>query len=328
VSRPRIFISSTYYDLQHIRSSMEDFINRMGYEAILSEKGRIAYDPDMPLDESCYREATASDIFVLIVGGKYGSSASDEKNDKTPEFYDRYNSVTKKEYNAASSRDIPIYILVEKQVYSEYETYKKNMGNETVEYAHVDSINIFHLLEEILTKSKNNPVYQFERHIEIEDWLKEQWAGLFHELINRRSQQKQFSSLSDRVAELSSINSSLQRYMEEVISNVSDSSEDAERIIKSEKERLESDKKRRDFQKIKIINETIELYDVDAEIVEDIYRNSTTLNNLAESLEEATSGEIEAEHAIKHWHDNPDIVNRINIARTHLDSPPLEFEEN
>jgi hypothetical protein len=97
MARPRVFISSTFYDLRHIRSSLEGFIERLGYEAILSEKGKISYNPDLPLDESCYREASKADIFVLIVGGCYGSPASEENIDAGPEFYERYESITKKE---------------------------------------------------------------------------------------------------------------------------------------------------------------------------------------------------------------------------------------
>ena len=70
MSTPRVFVSSSYYDLKHMRSSMEKFIESMGFQAILSEKGSIAYSPDRPLDESCYKEAGSSDIFVLIMGGR------------------------------------------------------------------------------------------------------------------------------------------------------------------------------------------------------------------------------------------------------------------
>lgn len=69
MAKPRIFISSTYYDLKHLRSSLENFIESLGFEPVLSEKGDIAYVPDMPIDESCYREARSADVFVLIIGG-------------------------------------------------------------------------------------------------------------------------------------------------------------------------------------------------------------------------------------------------------------------
>jgi len=79
MSKPRVFISSTYYDLKHIRAALENFIESLGFEAILSEKGDIAYSPDKPLDESCYREVSNSDIFILIIGGRYGSASSAQK---------------------------------------------------------------------------------------------------------------------------------------------------------------------------------------------------------------------------------------------------------
>ncbi|HDI3138782.1 TPA: DUF4062 domain-containing protein, partial [Vibrio cholerae] len=38
MAKPRIFISSTYYDLKHIRSDLERFISEQGYDAVLNEK--------------------------------------------------------------------------------------------------------------------------------------------------------------------------------------------------------------------------------------------------------------------------------------------------
>lgn len=322
----RVFISSTFYDLRHIRSSLEGFVERMGYEAVMSEKGRIAYDPDIPLDESCYREASSADIFVLIIGGRYGHASSDEDIKGKPDFYDRYESITKKEYDSAARRDIPIYILVERSVFSEYETYKKNKGNDTIEYAHVDSINVFQLLESILKKSRNNPVHQFERHTEIEEWLREQWAGFFRELINRRSDQKQLSSLTDRVAELSSINASLQRYMEAVVSRVSSTEEEANEIIKSEKDKLFADKQIREFLKVRKVNSLIESYDIDPNTVVDIFRHASSLEDFAKKCEEETEG-IDAEDALALWADDPEHIENINSAREILELPPLTFEK-
>jgi hypothetical protein len=142
MAKPRVFVSSTFYDLKHVRSSLDLFIESLGFDPILSEKGDIAFTPDAPLDESCYREAANADIFVLIVGGRYGSEATGKQKKPNREFFERYESITKKEYQSAVDRDIPIYVLVESNVYSEYQTYLRNKDNRDISYAHVDSVNV------------------------------------------------------------------------------------------------------------------------------------------------------------------------------------------
>lgn len=236
MAKPRVFISSTYYDLRHIRATLENFVEELGYEPILSEKGDIAYTPEVALDESCYREVRNSDIFVLIIGGRYGSEKSDGGKKLKKEFCDRYDSITGQEYKSALEKDIPIYILIEKPVYADFETYLRNKSNTNIEYAHVDSANIFHLVEQILSQPRNNPIFQFDRYSEIEGWLKEQWAGLFRELLSRTSSQQQLSSLSGQVRELSEVNRTLKTYLEEVVSKIAPA--ESVRLIKSESMRL------------------------------------------------------------------------------------------
>lgn len=241
MAKPRVFISSTYFDLRHIRSSLETFIVGLGYEAILSEKGAIAYDPSTPLDESCYRDAAVADIFVLIIGGRYGSAASDNGiSEPNEEFNERYTSITRKEYEAASKASVPTYILIQKNVFSEYETYLNNKDNETVKYAHVDSVNVFSLIESIVEKRKNNPIFQFELQTEIENWLRDQWSGLFKELLSRRSQAEQIDSMNERIAELSSVSNSLSRYMQEMFKNIDN--EVAKRFIDVESKRVQDER--------------------------------------------------------------------------------------
>ena len=42
---PKIFVSSTCYDLNIVRSQLRGFIKRLGYEPIMSEYGDVLYDP-------------------------------------------------------------------------------------------------------------------------------------------------------------------------------------------------------------------------------------------------------------------------------------------
>jgi hypothetical protein len=235
MARPRIFISSTYYDLKHIRASLEFFISNLGFDPVLSEKGDIAYTHDRPLDQSCYREVENCDLFILIVGGRYGSEVSSGSKTQK-EFFDRYESITKTEYDSAVARDIPIYILIEKGVHGEYQTFTRNKTQTSINYAHVDSVNVFVLIEDILAKPRNNPIQTFDKFEEIESWLREQWAGLFRELLRRQSQQQQLAGLSQQILQLKETNETLKKYLEAVMRGA-DSAEKTG-LIESEEKRL------------------------------------------------------------------------------------------
>ncbi|WP_447600336.1 DUF4062 domain-containing protein [Nitrospira sp. Nam80] len=237
MARPRVFLSSTHFDLKHVRSSLETFITAMGFEAVLSENGTITYSPDVPLDESCYREAQACDIFVLLLGGRYGAESS-PRSEIGKEFYDRYNSITKKEYIAAREKNIPIYILIDRAVWAEYETYLRNKGNKDIKYAHVDSINTFELIEDILLQRIKNPIRQFDNHSDIESWLREQWAGLFKDLLQRMQSQEQIASLQSQVVQLSEMNITLKRYLETIIPHII-APQESKVLIETEKKRLD-----------------------------------------------------------------------------------------
>lgn len=237
MAKPRVFVSSTYYDLKHIRASLDQFIDSLGFEAILSEKGNIAFTPDSPLDESCFREAAGADLFVLIVGGRYGADASTEKRIPRHTFFERYESITKGEYESALAHEIPVYVLIEGNVYSEYQTYLQNRDSTGIQYAHVDSVNVFRLIEQVFAMPLNNPVHTFERFADIEKWLREQWAGFFRELLQHRSQQQQLAALGVQVQELKAISDTMQTYLEAVLTGTS--GEDSSTLIESEQRRLQ-----------------------------------------------------------------------------------------
>ncbi|KXX66919.1 DUF4062 domain-containing protein, partial [Flammeovirga sp. SJP92] len=240
MAKPRVFISSTYYDLKHIRKGLQEFINSLGYDSILFENGDIPFIHNEPLDKSCYKEVELSQILVLIIGGRYGSPSSDEyeklSQTELDKHYKHYNSITKLEYETAKRKDIPIYIFIEKGVSSEYATYKKNKGNQGIEYAHVDNIQVFELIESIYTQHRNNLCRDFENIEDITRWLRDQWAGLFATLLQNQTEQKDIKSLESQVERLNTTINGLKTYSESIMRT--SNSEDFESIIKKTNENI------------------------------------------------------------------------------------------
>lgn len=319
MSRPRIFVSSTYYDLKHIRSSLDNFIELLGFDSILSEKGDITYTHEAPLDESCYREATNADIFVLIIGGRYGSASSSSGKEMPASFTERYDSVTKKEYESAVSRDIPIYILIEQNVNSEYHTYLKNKDNENIIYAHVDKKNVFWFIEDILSKPRNNPIHTFERFSDIESWLREQWAGLFRNLLQSSSSQKQIATLSAQVEKLSDINETLKRYLEAVIKKVSP--EAAETLIDSEHERLQELHELEILRHNKFYMKVLNSFNINVQHFKDALIEAENYQQLIEIIDKKSGKQDLPTEILLQLSSNRDAMGHLNAAREIFGKP-------
>ena len=115
MARPRIFISSTYYDLKQVRSNLELFIKDMGYDPVLHERGAIPYGSKEKLEQYCYREIHQVEILVSIIGGRYGSHSEHQPY-----------SISQQELKTAYELGIQVFIFVESAVLGEYQTYLKN----------------------------------------------------------------------------------------------------------------------------------------------------------------------------------------------------------
>ena len=145
MARPRIFVSSTYYDLKNVRADLERYIDDRGFDPVLHERGQIPYGKDEKLEDYCYKEIEHCDILVSIIGGRRGSSSS----------HDPY-SISQKELKTAIELGRPVYIFVEKSVLAEHKTYERNKEHEGIEYASVDNVNIFKFIDEVISLPINN----------------------------------------------------------------------------------------------------------------------------------------------------------------------------
>ena len=86
----RIFVSSTWIDLQPERQAVEDAINRMSAGKFVG----MEYFGSRPetTEGTSLDEVDRTDIYVGIIGGRYGSG------------------ITEKEYRRARERDLPCFI--------------------------------------------------------------------------------------------------------------------------------------------------------------------------------------------------------------------------
>ena len=284
MAKPRIFVSSTYYDLKHIRASLEAFINSFGYEPVLFESGDIGFSHDKPLDQSCYNEIKNSHMQILIIGGSYGSAESgtilteEEKKDQ----YFKFNSITKKEFEVANNRRIPIYFFVENSVLSEFATYKKNKHLKTINYASVSSVNIFELIEEIYGLHNGNFIKGFSKFEDISEWLKSQWAHLMTEFISNRTDQIELNKISNSVQELNNISKSLKAYTEAILNNANPAEFEK---VKSEQENIEQNRILQRFYSNQLIRHLRRMVvESDSEIYE-IFQNSTTIKGFLAGLQ-------------------------------------------
>ncbi len=150
---------------------------------------------------------------MLIIGGRYGSLSS--LGDK--EDYNPCKSITMKEHQSAREKDIPIFIFIERNVYSEYRTYKANAGNPGVNYVYVDNTKIFEFIDQILSQKRNNQVCEFDKFEDISNWLRDQWVGLFAEYLKQRQDQKVLLNISAKINELSQVSETLKTYTESLM---------------------------------------------------------------------------------------------------------------
>ena len=177
--KPRVFVSSTFYDLKYMRDDLANFIRAHDFEPIMFEDGDIGYTPGKNLDESCYDTMRNADMVILIIGGNYGSPASGETKDDFKEYL----SVTRNEFKTAVEESIPIFVFIDASVYAEYGIYEENIkeieaNRCSIKFRATKDINVFRFIRDI--KSIGNiSITEFKKSGEIKFFLGKQWSDMF-----------------------------------------------------------------------------------------------------------------------------------------------------
>lgn len=185
---PSVFVSSTCYDLNQVRADMKRFLETMGLDPVLSETPAFPVSPQTSPVENCLRAVKErADIFVLIVGNRYGSQNEFGK------------SVTNLEYLEAKAKGVPVYVFVLKQILNVLPVWKKNP--QANYEGTVDTPKLFEFVE-TLRSAQDHWVFEFEEAQHIMDTLRRQLAYLFMEGLVLRERLKDLK-LPVALAELS-----------------------------------------------------------------------------------------------------------------------------
>jgi len=213
---PRVFVSSTCYDLRYVRENLVFFIGNMGFEPVLSEEGTVFYDPTKHVQDACLAEVANCQMFVLIIGGRLGSK-----------YKDKTESIVNYEYREAANKKIPVFAMVEQQVHAEYRVYQMNKENKNLDaskiaYPGIDSTKIFEFMEEVQGKAINNALVPFSDYSELESYLSQQWAGMMFSFLTQKSESERVASMLDT---LSAISNRVEFLSKQILSSVGQDTE-------------------------------------------------------------------------------------------------------
>ena len=214
---PKVFVSSTCYDLKEIRDNLHEFIDSIGYIPVFSDKNDVFYHPDLHTHEACIKEIESCQLFILIIGGRFGGTY----------IYDEKKSIVNAEYDAAKKLNIPIFTFVQKDVYSNQLTYLKNIKSEISEQIIYPAVadqkyskNIFEFIVSVRRENENNGIFEFEFARDIKNTLRKQFAGLFYDFLWNRKKEKDSQQTKDILYNLSSISKKTEELLENIYRKV------------------------------------------------------------------------------------------------------------
>jgi hypothetical protein len=211
MATPRVFVSSTWYDLRYIRENLKYFIRTLGYEPVLSEEGSIFYDPRAHVQDACVSEIPNCQLLILIIGGRYGS-----------QFKDSAKSVTNTEYMEAVRLKIPVFALVEHAVLNDFQLFHANRKNKLIDaskisYPSADSILIFEFIETVRLSTINNALVPFRDFADIESYLRQQWAGMMFSFLLRQNEE---ARVTDMLGMLKAVSERVEMLSRQILESV------------------------------------------------------------------------------------------------------------
>lgn len=221
---PKIFLSSTCYDLGMVREQLRSFFLRLGYDPILSEYSDVLYDPRTHTHTSCIQEVPNADIVVVLIGSRFGGRAVPEALNAVdienlvkasfdiavlhePEKL----SITQLEVLKAIDASVPVFAFVDEKVMHDHFVYQKNKDiADKIKFPSIEKTEsakyIFEFINFLHQRNKGNSVISFGRIEDIETHLLKQWGALFQKLLkeqrDRAHEARKFFTISEQIEDI------------------------------------------------------------------------------------------------------------------------------
>jgi Domain of unknown function (DUF4062) len=230
MARLRVFVSSTCYDLDVLRSELRPFISGMGYEPVMSDYSDVLYDPRSHTHDSCLKEVPGCDMVILIIGSRFGGlavpgafaqldfAALEQLSTKPGvlETKERL-SITQLEVLKAVEQSIPVYAFVDDKVMHDHHVYERNKDKadiiDLIEFPSIQKREtakyIFEFINFLSHRVTNNSITSFTRLEEIRLHLLSQWSQLLQRLLlesrTKTKELRQYRDFSERLEDLKAV---------------------------------------------------------------------------------------------------------------------------
>lgn len=225
----KVFVSSTCYDLNIVRTQLRSYLQNLGHEPVMSDYNDVLFDPRSHTHESCVKEIANADAVILIIGSRFGGTAipkavnaldieglkSLSKGVKLLETPYKI-SITQLEIFKAVESNIPIFTFIDARVMHDHLFYEKNKDKgilDSLDFPSIEkkdtAIFIFEFINFLRLRSKNNSIVEFTKLADIEDYLKRQWSSLLQRLLFEqrllKSEARRLDAFSEELKDIKSL---------------------------------------------------------------------------------------------------------------------------
>jgi uncharacterized protein YdeI (YjbR/CyaY-like superfamily) len=159
-------------------------------------------------------------------------------------------------------------------------------------------------------------VFQFTNLLDARDWLRDQWAGLFRDLLVRRGKQEQLSALSEQIQQLEELNTTMEVYLQELVSKLSPHGES---IISDEKSRRLDAQTRIALRSNRLLSYLSDALQIPVEELQDLVSKTQTVEEFLQlTTEQAQSGSQISSQRIRELSESPLVKKDFAAARRSL----------